>query len=665
MYPSRVSFTVLVAGGVLLAGLSAAPAVPSGSASSASAASAAGDDAQARIVSLQPLADGRVRVVSDVTMPAADAPPSPGGDTVVTVTTAEGEVWRRAAVEPARIRAELPVRPGDTRLTGLSVPDPSPVVRVRVPVDLDIRSVALRIGGERHASSYRPAAAQRRAPAPTRVALPGWTQGPSSNRLDVVVLGDGYTAAQQADFVADATEVADDVFGVTPFAEYRDFVNVVGVFVPSAQSGADQPGYSSSCSDYSSAPTCCPDSSAANAAKLVDTRYDSTFCFQGIQRLLVPGDVAAVHADANAALPAWEQILMVVNDEEYGGSGGAIATTSTHPSGTAVMTHELGHSLLGLDDEYDTFTPGYPPCSDEVGANDPPCRANVTDVTTRASLKWRRWVDPSTEIPTPGQPGAEVVGLFEGAHYSPVRWYRSCFDCLMRSLQRPMGPVGSEQLPLRLFGAPFHVGLIEPDSMSHPTDETVVVAPGETVTLSLDVLSARPAPGTTVQWYVGRQLVRAETVGTGTVSLEVTGTDTAQEVGVSVESLPGVLHPSRARPVTHQDRVWTLAPTDGATLPGHATGAPTGAGRAYVKLGPAVSCGSGDLEARVVSPRGAARVRSIVFLADGVQVARVRGRELPDRFLLSLGPATQLVSAEVRRRGAGTLQVERSYEPCS
>ena len=51
--------------------------------------------------------------------------------------------------------------------------------------------------------------------------------------MGVVVLGDGYTAAQEAQFQRDATAVADEVFGVSPFKEYRDFVNVVG-FRPTA-----------------------------------------------------------------------------------------------------------------------------------------------------------------------------------------------------------------------------------------------------------------------------------------------------------------------------------------------------------------------------------------------------------------------------------------------
>ena len=309
--------TILVAGGVLLGAPVGSPAAtaPSGSSAGAPpAASPADDGPEARILSLRPSADGGVRVVSDVTLPAADAPALPAGEAdgptdgstaEVTLETTDG-VLRRTVPVASTIRAELPRVAGDTRLTGEQVDDPAPVLRVRVPVGADLRSVAVWVDGERHSSPYQPAA--RRAAAPTRVELDGWTLGPSSNRLDVVVLGDGYTAAQQAQFQRDATAVADDVFGVSPFREYRDFVNVVGVFVSSAQSGADQPAFSAGCSDYAVAPRCCPDSATGNTATTVDTRYDSTFCSQGIQRLLVPTDQGAVYADADAGFPAWEQL---------------------------------------------------------------------------------------------------------------------------------------------------------------------------------------------------------------------------------------------------------------------------------------------------------------------------------------------------------------------
>ena len=57
---------------------------------------------------------------------------------------------------------------------------------------------------------------------------------------------------------------------------------------------------------------------------------------------------------ATAAVPDTNGILVVVNDPTYGGSGGfnyAVSYNGAH-DGHEVATHELGHALVGLWDEY-------------------------------------------------------------------------------------------------------------------------------------------------------------------------------------------------------------------------------------------------------------------------------------------------------------------------
>jgi len=660
----------LAAGGVLLAAAVGTPAGavdPDRPSPAPSAVSAQADPALARIVSLRPTSDGGLHVVSDVTLPAADAPrlDAVEGDRAgVLLRTSDGTVLSRTAVPATHVRAELPRVAGSTALTGEQVPDPAPVLRVRVPVDADLASVRARVAGEGYAAAYRAPARRAAATAPTRVELPGHLLGPSANRLDVVVLGDGYTAADQAAFTADAARVADDLLARTPFAEHRDLVNVVGVFVPSQQRGADQPPPSVTCRDFAAAPGCCPETGTANPAGFVETRYDATYCSFGIQRLLVPADTGAIVADADAGHPGWEQVLLVVNDEEYGGSGGFVATTSTHEAGTEVMAHELGHSLLDLDDEYDTFTPGYAPCSDKPSSQDGPCLANVTDVTDRTRLKWRRWVDPATPVPTTGPQPPDVVGLFEGAHYSPTRWYRSCHDCLMRTLGQPFGPVAAEQLPLRLLAddlGAYGVSLVEPGSALPPTTDVVVVPPGESVRLGLEVLGT--GEGTRTTWTVDGATVAEVVLPTGPAGLEVVGTDAPQRVSVTVEALPGVLHPDDVA-LTREIRSWTVAPSADVPAPGEAAGRATGPGRGYVRLPAAVDCAAGSLAVRLLQPRQQPGVRSVVLEVDGQQVARLGRSAVPGRFRLPLTEGDHEVRANVTRRGAGPLATTRSYVAC-
>ncbi len=402
------------------------------------------------------------------------------------------------------------------------------------------------------------------------VQLPGYPQDDPENRVDLVILGDGYTAAEQADFAADAAAVADGVLAIEPYSTYADALNVVGVFAPSAQSGADHPAYQAGCPAGSSHPVqCCPDPSAPAAGYYRTTRYESTYCYYGIQRLMAPTDDALVYADATAAYPAWDQLMVIVNDPEYGGAGGDIASTSMDPNGIDVMQHELGHSLLELDDEYTDDTPGYDGCTDiGRGSGLGPCQGNVTDASTRAQLKWRRWVEPSTPIPTNSPKPPTVAGLFLGAHYSSDTYYRSCDACLMRFLQTPFGPVAAEQFPIRLYAGGWQgpggtgsgrLELVEPGSALPAPATALTVPAGASQSFSVRVLAAGPGLGTRVRWLVDGVEVRSTDVASGaTDQLTWVSPDGGNHtVRVEATDIGGVLHPTIAERSLSRE-TWTI-----------------------------------------------------------------------------------------------------------
>ena len=91
---------------------------------------------------------------------------------------------------------------------------------------------------------------------------------------------------------------------------------------------------------------------------------------QGIDRLIRCNDGDVV-TEVNALIPEADGIMVLVNDPVYGGSGGfTYATSYTEgETGEMVASHELGHSLIGLWDEYDYgYDAGYnggPNCSAE------------------------------------------------------------------------------------------------------------------------------------------------------------------------------------------------------------------------------------------------------------------------------------------------------------
>ncbi|HVS12696.1 MAG TPA: M64 family metallopeptidase [Thermoanaerobaculia bacterium] len=335
----------------------------------------------------------------------------------------------------------------------------------------------------------------------------------AANRVDLLIVGDGYRQQEQSVFLDDATGLAAGFFAISPYREYRNFVTVRTLFVASAQSGADHPPYQASCA--SSDPTCCGDSAAQGdplAGTFVDTAFDGRFCAFNIARLAVVDQAKVL--TAAAAAPAWDRILVVLNDDTYGGSGGFVSVVSTNPSAVDIARHEYGHSFTGLADEYDAATPGYPPCSDRHG---PPCEANVTDETARALIKWEPWIAPATPVPTPeGNPQyAGAVGLFEGARYLATGMYRPRDRCLMNVLGVPFGEVCREAYVRKLYeggwGVPAKgIDPIEPGSET-PSPGKPVKTAGTPVTFEVDLLKPAGGPGLEVTWRLDGQVVASGT----------------------------------------------------------------------------------------------------------------------------------------------------------
>ncbi|MBI3492850.1 MAG: hypothetical protein HY047_13895, partial [Acidobacteria bacterium] len=87
-------------------------------------------------------------------------------------------------------------------------------------------------------------------------------------------------------------------------------------------------------------------------------------------------------------------VLVIVNDNAYGGSGGAVAVASTNTAAVELVLHESGHTLGLLADEY---TDQPPVCSLAVE----PSAANATMQTQRAAIKWTSWIEASTPLPRP------------------------------------------------------------------------------------------------------------------------------------------------------------------------------------------------------------------------------------------------------------------------
>ncbi len=290
--------------------------------------------------------------------------------------------------------------------------------------------------------------------------------GDPANRVDVVIVGDGYTAAEMSKYQSDIQQFVGHMFEQEPLKEYQRFFNVHRLDVASAQSGADHP----------------------ETGTFRDTAFDSTYNCADIQRLLCANDQKVSDAVYASLAPAQiDLIILIVNDTEYGGSGGYIAVASIDPSAVEIILHEMGHTFGLLADEY---TQSPPDCFNAFE----PSEANVTRETSRAAIKWNAWIDPSTPLPTTTVQ-AGLVGLYEGARYCTSGLYRPTFASKMAFLGLPFEQVNSEQLVRRVYNS------VSPVDSSAPSNRSLSLTTAQLQTFSV----ATPAPLThalTVSWTI-------------------------------------------------------------------------------------------------------------------------------------------------------------------
>lgn len=392
-----------------------------------------------------------------------------------------------------------------------------------------------------------------------------YNNGSPANRLDLLIVGDGYTAAQQAQFVSQATAVANNFLSISPYNDFRHLINVQWLFVPSNEAGADKPA----CAE-----------TPGSTVVVVDTAFDATFCTSGIRRLVTINQSKVL--TAAASVPDWDKILVLVNDSEYGGSGGNISVATTNASSVGIMQHEFGHSFTKLADEYETAYPGYPDCSDLTAS--PNCEANVTDQTSAASLKWRDWVAGTTPIPTTtALADPKGAGLWLGARYKASGMYRQCFNGIMRALGRPFCNVDSEAFVKRLYGGVWGVpstgvSLIEPGST--PTAATINAAAQSDITFRATFAGSLATGGLTATWLVDNVAVRVDATVHGatrsfTWRLPDAGTHSV-ELRVTDSTPFAITRPQRSRIWTVQGMANGLSVTTLGSGSGTVTSNPAG-----------------------------------------------------------------------------------------
>lgn len=276
--------------------------------------------------------------------------------------------------------------------------------------------------------------------------------GDPANKVDFLILADGYTKADQPKCEKDGRRLMEILFATSPFRERRKDFNTWLLCPASQESGISRP------------------STGTHKQTAIGATYDAF----GSERYILTFDNKRFRDVAQFA--PYEFVEILVNGRTYGG-GGIFGLYSTVASDSLwapyVFVHEFGHHFAGLADEY--YTSENPTNAPRVE----PWEPNVTALLDPTKLKWKELVASGTPVPTPwkkaefealekdiqsrrkairkaNRPESEMdalfneekaaedklftsdqystnVGAFQGANYDPKFYYRPMENCIMFS----------------------------------------------------------------------------------------------------------------------------------------------------------------------------------------------------------------------------------------
>jgi hypothetical protein len=236
--------------------------------------------------------------------------------------------------------------------------------------------------------------------------------GDPSEKVDLVIIPDGYTNENTEKLTADVDRFIGYFFSCSPYKENKNNFNIWIIYASSQESGTDIPG--------------------KHVYK--NTIVNSSFYTFNTERYLMTMDVKGLR-DIAASVP-YDQIMILVNSPLYGGGGVYnyySIVSSDDPYSDYVMTHEFGHAFADLADEYWTSDVAV---TDYFNQKTEPVQPNITTLVDFGS-KWKNLVDKNTPIPTPNDSKYyDKVGAFEGGGYVEKGIYRPKFDCTMKSRSR-------------------------------------------------------------------------------------------------------------------------------------------------------------------------------------------------------------------------------------
>ncbi|CAZ97642.1 M64 family metallopeptidase [Zobellia galactanivorans] len=304
--------------------------------------------------------------------------------------------------------------------------------------------------------------------------IPIQITGDKDNRINIVIMNQ-WTAADEApynspdmrgEFVKDIEEsmVAALTYGderaQTAYASYKEFFNVYGLWAPSV-----------------------PEWKKGIDRETVDAIRDKLFLpWKNEHR-------------------GWVTFLVMPNRDKGGGGAARnleerVGTAVIAGNGIGKMLHEISHTCMSLGDEYTTAATG-------TGAF-PTYAADLN--YEREKIKWRKWIDPETPLPTPYEEEyIDKVGAFEGNQYHLVDYYRSTAQgCIMGAgvfdNTEEMCPVCNQRVSMRVYD------LVDPVNGFSPSETSIEIEGVQKMHFSVDHIV--PEPNTQVaRWFLNGKLI--------------------------------------------------------------------------------------------------------------------------------------------------------------
>ncbi len=248
--------------------------------------------------------------------------------------------------------------------------------------------------------------------------------GDPARRLDVAILGDGYTAAEMPLFRADVDAIVAEFRAVEPIRSYWQHFNFHRVNLITPTPGTND----------------CYQKPAVRTTTPLGTHFSFID-----KRRLVGWDWRVWQVAVRSGVP-FDVLLVVVNTPRRGGAtrfwltvGYASRNSADFPR---IMVHEAGHAIAKLNDEYvDRLAPSFKWLR---GLRRLPNLLPFANVTTNPKRPpWRDWLADHDDD--------NGVGCHEGGSFVSYGVYRPTTNCMMREHNQPFCPVCQEQWIKRIY----------------------------------------------------------------------------------------------------------------------------------------------------------------------------------------------------------------------